>query len=348
MKPFYCRCGQAVYFDSSRCIRCGATLGFDVDSLDLVSLVSGDGSRPVDISGRRYLACANGRQFDVCNWLVPESSENELCWGCRFNRTIPDMSRPQNVGRFRRFEIAKKRLLFTVRRLELPLRNGFADPRDGLLFDFIEDQRSSPERYPESYAPTGFRGGIITINALEADDAAREAVRLEMNESYRTLLGHLRHESGHYFWAALDAESTIRADFERLFGDPTADYEQALARYYDNGPVAGWPERFISAYASAHAAEDWAETWAHYLYIFDALETAATHGFIDNQADEVSIDRMISAWRAFSVAFNELNRSSGLADPYPFVITDVVADKLRFVDEVVAVLRARNRAPAGC
>ena len=340
MKLFECHCGQEVFFESNRCLRCGAGLGFDVERLELISLRPGPGDTLLDAQDRRFTACANGREFDACNWLVPETSESRHCWACQFNRTIPDQSLAHNTERLRRFEVARKRLLFTLLQLRLPLRNGFADPQNGLWFDFVEDERSNPERYPESFVPTGYHGGIITINAMEADDAAREAVRAQMNEAYRTLLGHLRHESGHYYWALLDPDPGSRADFERLFGDPTADYDEALTHYYANGPRPGWQERYISAYASAHAVEDWAESWAHYLYIYDALETASTHGFVDTMAASMSIDEMIVNWQSLSVALNELNRSSGLADAYPFVITDTVGDKLRFVDRVVKSLRA--------
>ncbi len=348
MKSFHCRCGQAVFFDSTGCIRCGAVLGFDSDSLDIVSLQPDKAGAFTDDAGRRRLSCANGSQFDVCNWLVPESSNAELCWACQFNRTIPDQNRPQNAIRWRRFEIAKKRLLFSLRQLRLPISNGFVDPENGLLFDFIEDRRSNPEQYPESFVQTGFHGGVITINTLEADDAARESIRTEMNEPYRTLLGHLRHESGHYFSPALDEDEGIRLRFQQLFGDSNADYQQALSNYYASGPEFGWQDRYISAYASAHPGEDWAETWAHYLYIYDALETAATHSFIDRPPEDMDLDEKLGIWRELSVALNELNRSSGLADAYPFVVNAVVAEKLRYVDDVVAAITAGSPAPADC
>ena len=232
--------------------------------------------------------------------------------------------------------------------LGLPLTNGFDDPDGGLVFDFIEDQRSGPEAYPESFVSTGFHGGVITINAVEADHALRESIREAMNESYRTLLGHLRHESGHYYWSLLDASAEIYQDFVELFGDPEEDYSSALERHYQT-PNTAWKNDYISAYASAHPSEDWAETWAHYLLIQDALETAYVNGLIPDNPATMHIESKIQTWANLSVAFNEISRSAGVRDTYPFVVTPVVTSKLVFVDRVIARLaRSHSQAWAAC
>jgi hypothetical protein len=233
-------------------------------------------------------------------------------------------------------------------RLGLPLTNGFDDPEDGLLLDFIEDQRSDAQRFPESFVQTGYHGGVITINTMEADDAAREVIRVQLNESYRTLLGHLRHESGHYYWSILDPDESLLQGFNEAFGDQEREYGDALAEYYANGPAFGWQDNHISAYASAHPVEDWAESWAHYLLIYDALETAAAHGMVTAWPDDLTIDERVALWRSLSVALNEMNRSSGLGDAYPFVLNDTVTAKFRFVDEIVRQLSRRTRASADC
>ena len=348
MNRFHCRCGQPVFFDSTGCVNCGSMLGFDRRSMRLVAVSVEDDGALLGEDGQRYRSCRNGSEFNACNWLLPADSEQTYCWACRFNRTIPDQGRPRNNARLRRFEAAKKRLFYTLLRLGLPLANGFDDPENGLLLDFVEDRRSDPDRFPETFVQTGFHGGVITINTLEADDDARERVRVQMNESYRTLLGHLRHESGHYFWSLLDPDETLLEEFRERFGDPGLDYAQALADYYANGPRFGWQDRYISAYASAHPAEDWAESFAHYLLIHDALETAAAHGFAERAPDATGIDDRVNEWRLLSVALNELNRSSGLGDAYPFVVNASVAGKLRFVDDVVTRLARRTPASAGC
>ena len=340
MKQFYCQCGQAVFFDSERCINCGLRLGFDPKSMTMLALQP-KGNRWQAEDGRLFRLCENTLRFDVCNWLVPEEEEHHLCRGCRFNRTVPNQSDPANKRRWQRLEEGKKRLLYTLLQLDLPLVSGWDAPDRGLLFDFIEDERSG-EAFPETFVTTGYLGGVITINALEADDAAREAQRLQMNETYRTVLGHLRHESGHYFWQQLVPHEDLLTDFREQFGDERQDYQAALNSYYADGPVPDWQARFISNYASAHPAEDWAESWGHYLHIYDALETAAAHGLTDRWPEAMPMTERIDTWRSLSISLNELNRSVGRRDAYPFVLNSVVGQKLSFVDRVIRRLRTRG------
>lgn len=345
MKQFRCSCGHAVYFESHQCIACGALLGFDPGELEMRSLTESNGFLS-DEGGRRYLACKNGTEYGVCNWLRSSDDTHTLCLGCRFNRTIPDLTKPVNLVRWRKFETSKKRLLYTLLRLGLPLSNGFDDPRNGLLLDFIEDSRSDPYQFPETFSTTGYLGGIITVNALEADDAAREAMRVEMGESYRTVLGHLRHESGHYYWSLFDAGPKEIEVFNALFGDLFEDYSSALSRYYADGPREHWAAQYISAYASSHPIEDWAESWGHYLHIYDVLETAAALGVTDSQPVDFDIRQSISTWSRLSITLNELNRSIGLGDAYPFVVTAAVEEKLVYVDKVIRRLRTLQQAAA--
>lgn len=326
MKRFSCQCGQQLFFDSQTCIRCGLQLGFDIDNAEMVALDSNHHSQ----------LCANA-EHGVCNWLRPTQPAHIFCFACQFNRIIPNLDNADNVARWRTLESAKKRLIYTLRRLGLPLVSGHVDSVNGLLFDFIEDARSNPDQYPGEFAQTGYANGVITVNVLEADDATRESVKAAMNEGYRTVLGHLRHESGHYYLEQLNASGTEA--FLALFGDTTADYAQALRRHYDNGPATDWQQRFISAYASAHPLEDWAETWGHYLHIFDLLETAATHGLVDVRFDQLDVPARISLWRSLSITLNELTRSIGLGDAYPFVVTDLVENKLVYVDEATKRLQ---------
>ncbi|MBT8139721.1 MAG: putative zinc-binding peptidase [Gammaproteobacteria bacterium] len=354
MKSFRCDCGQRIFFESKRCVHCGAAVGFDPQSLTMLKLAP-TGEFPQtktplynDNKGRTFTYCNNGHQYDVCNWLVeqPEGSAGEratwLCSGCLFNRNIPYLGNTENLLRWRKFEFAKKRLLFTLMRLQLPLESGFAKPGRGLLFDFVEDQRTDPERYPENFATTGHSNGLITINALEADDAAREEMREELNEHYRTLLGHLRHESGHYYYLLAEHDPNFVQQFSAWFGDPTRNYEQALAHYYDHAPIPDWQRFYITAYASSHPLEDWAESWGHYLHIYDALETAASLGISDKFPSQMSFHERIVTWRSVSVALNELNRSSGLGDVYPFVLNEAVENKMAAVDACITALALRE------
>jgi hypothetical protein len=192
---------------------------------------------------------------------------------------------------------------------------------------------------------TGHRAGIITINLLEADDVARHAVREQMAERYRTLLGHFRHESGHYYENLLVPPGPARDTYRALFGDERRDYDAALARYHAEGPDPTWNGRCISPYAAAHPMEDWAESWAHYLHISDALETARATGLIREPTSD-DWEAELALWIPGAVSLNEMARSLGLDDPYPFVITEPVRAKLNFIHQRLAAVRQDAAATA--
>ena len=180
-------------------------------------------------------------------------------------------------------------------------------------------------------------------------------MRVEMQERYRTLLGHLRHESGHYYWDVLNILDTqFVASFRAVFGDESADYQEALARHYEQGPPADWQDTFVSSYASMHPWEDWAETWAHYLHIIDTLETLQGFGRTSEVlSDSVEAVRLpfavggrgnhgmadfaeiMDLWIDASIVLNCLNRSMGLSDPYPFILHQPIQDKLCFVHDAI-------------
>ena len=46
-------------------------------------------------------------------------------------------------------------------------------------------------------------------------------------------------------------------------------------------------------------------------------------------------DALTTGWNAVTLALNSLNRSMGMKDAYPFVLTAPVLDKLRFVHKLV-------------
>jgi hypothetical protein len=338
MRRFSCDCGAPVYFENDYCINCRSALGFDPSRADMITLADWGGGVYRDLLGNEFRYCANGEDYGVCNWLRRADAPHPLCQACQFNRTVPNQSRPGNQQRWLVLERAKKRLIYTLAQLNLPLIDGWTDPQRGLLLDFVEDARSS-DQFPETFVTTGYLGGVITINALEADDVARTAAADEMRESYRTVLGHLRHESGHYYWSLLDADPELLESFRALFGDERGDYRAALDRHYETGPPQDWQERFISAYASSHPSEDWAECWGHYLHIFDALDTAWAHQLLGTQPTVMSMRERLSAWSRISLMLNELNRSVGRGDAYPFVINEAVAEKLDFIERMIHRLR---------
>jgi hypothetical protein len=346
MKLFKCQnCGNAVYFENRTCESCGCRLGYLPD-LATISALKPDGDLWLALAAQpedRYRFCANA-EFDACNWLVPAAAEGALCIACRHNRTIPDVSDDENLTRWRKFELAKHRLFYSLLRLGLPLADRSEDPAEGLAFDFLEEGPDAPK------VLTGHENGLITLNLKEADDVEREKSRTAMAERYRTLLGHFRHEVGHYFWDRLVRDGGKLDAFRDLFGDERQDYGQALQAHYSNGPPPDWQEHFISAYASSHPWEDFAETWAHYLHMADTLETAYAFGLrvrpaIDETSDlsadldfdpyDADVDHLIRAWLPLTFAVNALNRSMGEPDLYPFILSPPAITKLEFVHRLI-------------
>ena len=332
MKRFFCACGSPAFFGSTYCIACSRPLGFDPGSLQLLSLeLSGGGRyRPAgDYPAGEFHQCKNRPDYDICNWLVPADSGAEYCVSCSLNEVIPALESGRNRLLWGRLENAKRRLIYTLLSLGLPLQ--FPDGKS-MTFRFLEDKRTNPN-VSESFVFTGHMGGTITINVAEAEDSVRHAVREDMQERYRTLLGHFRHESAHFYFDPLVAAyPDILSEFRGLFGDEREDYDSALKSYYDSHVAgSGWQGRYVSRYASSHPWEDWAETWAHYLHIRDTLETAVCWDMASAPDTSRESNQWMDAWMDFSVVLNELNRSMGVDDAYPFVLSDIVIEKLIFV-----------------
>ncbi len=354
MKLFTCNhCNQLIYFENSKCENCGHQLGFDTEKLDLQPLVAQGKSFKIYHAndGRLYNYCLN-YQYGVCNWLVAANATTRFCKACDLNHTIPDLRKPEYVQRWKALEMAKHRLVFSLLRLKLAVYNKLKDAVKGIAFDFIADDTLAVER-----VLTGHDNGLITINIAEADDIEREMTRKNMAETYRTLLGHFRHEIGHYYWDRLIFDAGKTEAFRAVFGDESCDYPTALNNHYTNGPKQNWNQQFISSYAGCHPWEDWAETWAHYMHIMDTLETAyafglSVHpGIAKDSADhntDIKVDpyrlndfkKIFSMWLPLTFTMNSLNRSMGLPDSYPFIIPEKVIEKLSFIHQLC--LAAQN------
>jgi hypothetical protein len=319
VRSFACTtCGQLVFFENTACLRCGSQLGFDREQRELVTLSAG------------AARCAN---LDAagCNWLA--ARDGELCAGCSLTRTRPADDDPAALEQFRVAEGAKRWLLFELGELGLPVES-WREREGGLAFELL-----SSERVPVT---TGHADGVITLDVAESDDAHREALREQLGEPYRTVLGHFRHEVGHYYWPLLVPEGAARERCRELFGDEREDYGAALERHYASGPPADWPQRFVSAYATMHPWEDWAETFAHYLHIWDTLQTAGAYGVSvrgEAMAPEGDFGALLGDWLPLTYALNALSRSMGRDDLYPFVLPAPVVDKLAFVHERVTAAR---------
>lgn len=361
-RAYFCRCGRPVFFRNSICLACQTPLGYEPHLRQIYPLAPGPDpdSWQLDVenaSPEKYRRCPNLDSPAACNWLVSEAevegNPRLLCIACRLNRTIPDLSIAENGMLWGRLEGAKRRLVSSLVALDLPVQSRVdQDTERGLAFDFLHSPPEGPR------VLTGHADGIITVNIEEANHASRERIREEMREPYRTLLGHLRHEAGHYYWDRLIAGSPSLDDFRKLFGDQQQDYAAALERNYQQGPPLGWEQQFVSGYASVHPWEDWAETWAHYLHMLDTLDTALSFG-LDTRQLEMEIEpfgrdalfrpndpgakrflSFVNAWIELSAVLNELSRSMGQPDLYPFVLPRPAVAKLHFIHLVIS-----QRAP---
>lgn len=353
MNIFHCdHCGQLIFFENVQCVACGHLLAYLPD-LEVVGSLepAGEGlwrSPLPRAAGRTYRLCANYTQENVCNWTVSAGDPDPLCQSCRLTRVIPDLNQPGHKEAWFRLEAAKRRLVYTLLHLRLPVRSKLEDPQNGLAFEFLADAGPAGKDNP---VLTGHANGVITINVAETDDAERERRRVSLHEPYRTLLGHFRHEIGHYYWDRLIRDSDRLPAFRALFGDERQDYGEALKRHYEQGPPADWQTRYVTAYACAHPWEDWAETWAHYLHMVDTLQTASACGLTlrPRRQDEPTMkaapnpldarpDRfadLMANWFPLTYVLNNLNRGMGLPDGYPFVLADPAIEKLRFVHDTV-------------
>jgi hypothetical protein len=342
MKSFTCTsCSNSIYFENVQCVTCKHALAFDPAAIAMVALQPATAGHYRTLGGgrvRNVVYCANAAH-GACNWLTPVDDATGLCIACDLNRTIPNLSEPGNLAAWQELEAAKKRLVYAILRLGLPVAAGAPGQESRLIFDFIKK------------ATTGHENGVITMDIAEADPVEREKQKSRFGEPYRSLLGHLRHESGHFYWMRL-VEGSGRIDhFRRLFGDERHSYADALARHHSAGPPADWQMHHVSAYASMHPFEDWAETWAHYLHMLDTLDTADAVGLEPRAAgfklgalwpfksSDVYRDETFAAlldrWVPLTLAMNSLSRSMGHPDFYPFVISPIARDKLAFVHGVV-------------
>lgn len=374
MKTFQCSCAHKpiLFFESNHCLSCDSTVGID-DNFNQVEPYQQDPSTGLFFKKSKpkvqYKKCDNNEQYNACNGMVdlstfiadPEKDE-VLCFACRFNETVPDLSIVEHIPLWRKMETAKRRALYTLKAFPIPLKTIKEAPETGLSFDFITD-RNVKDHFTsqiegQEMVFTGHDYGHITINLAEADDVARSLTKHAMGERYRTLLGHFRHELGHYYFDQLIVPWPEKwALCKQYFGDDELDYQEALKRHYEQGAPVTWRESFISEYATMHPNEDWAETWAHYMHIVDTLETAQHFSMtgstsrVEASTEEVSelklpqntayfsgqtsITNILDTWVDFSVMLNSLNRSMGLPDPYPFVLTQAVRTKLSFVHHAI-------------
>jgi hypothetical protein len=321
--------------------------------MELITLTKGEGATYQHVlwPNRQYRYCKNA-EYNVCNWVMDDNEPHAFCQACRLNRTIPNLSNPDHLVRWSRIELEKHRLVYTLLRMGVPVFEKALNQKDGLAFDFLAEEDSAEK------IVMGHAEGLITITLSEADELKRLKTKEQLGEPYRTVIGHFRHETGHYYWDRLIFPDSERLEaFREIFGDERADYGEALQLYYKNGPGIDWQQNFVSAYATAHPWEDWAETWAHYLHIMDSLETAHAFGlrvnpeiferrenssvdYKKNPFDEENFDQLMKLWVPLTGVLNTFNRSMGQPDFYPFLVSEAAIKKLSFVNGLIHDVRS--------
>ncbi|MDR5818680.1 putative zinc-binding metallopeptidase [Caballeronia sp. LZ033] len=345
MRIFHCTaCAHPIFFEHVQCERCGSALGFISETGEMSAFTDEGTNRwkaHNSADDKFYRPCHNYAIEHVCNWMVPSASDDRYCESCRLTSIIPNLRAPRRKHYWSRLEAAKRRLLYTLSVLQLRVETRQQNPATGLQFEFRESRANT-------IVTTGHKDGLITMNIAEADDLRRERVRIALGEPYRTLLGHFRHEIGHYYFDRLVAGTEHLRSFRTLFGDERKDYGDALDFHYHNGAPADWGKAYVSAYATMHPWEDWAETWSHYLHMVDTVGTASACGIkiesrdltapysIDRPASRLpSFESLIEQWCPLTYAMNSLNRSLGMPDPYPFTLAPAAVKKLEFVHYVI-------------
>lgn len=360
MQIFACyHCKNLVWFENDSCLRCGSILGFSREAHTVLAFVAQElpdtqnGPLVAWRDGATYSRCAT-HSWTGCGWVLRDAVPGAFCDACGLTRTRPTNDDLPAMTALRDAEAAKRWVIYQLDELGLPVTPRSVEHPMGLAFDLLSS-RDIP-------VTTGHADGLITLDLAEGDDAHREAMREQMAEPYRTVLGHFRHEIGHFYWDVLIADGPDLDRFRELFGDERADYGDALTVHYEQGPPADWEQRWVSAYATTHPWEDWAETFAHVLHITDTLQTASAVGLWVGGPDlpvtqspdaplavlppdrASTADELINSWLPLSYALNAIERSMGKADLYPFVLAPDVLNKLAFVFDVVKRSDARLAA----
>jgi hypothetical protein len=341
MHVFRCdHCDEVVAFDAASCPTCRTQLGYVSEQGTIRALTP---ASPVlfEVAGHdgRWWRCLNTAWG--CNWMLPASTGDVWCRSCRLTRGRPDQFRRDAVEVWAKAEAAKRRLVHQLDALGLPVEPRSDEHPDGVAFDLVHLTEDTPV--------TGHLHGVVTLDLAEADDQHRDRVRRLLGEPYRSVIGHLRHEMGHYYLERLVVRTDQLDAFRRLFGDERADYRRAMDTHYGSVAPAFDPSRYVSAYAVSHPLEDWAESFAHYLHVVDATETAVAHHLGCSPADHrsgvgsrrtVEFGDVLDEWRAINLGLTAVAESLGVAPLYPFELVGAVADKLAFVHDRVAAARA--------
>ncbi|WP_375691813.1 putative zinc-binding metallopeptidase [Pseudooceanicola sp. LIPI14-2-Ac024] len=339
MRIYDCTCGAPLFIDNTVCTNCGRAAGWCEGCGEMAGFdMAPDGSWTCTDCGIAGRPCTNYSKEHVCNRVQVASDPEGFCRVCRMNEVVPNLEVEGNRERWARLESAKRRLVYALDLVGMPYGDETDPP---LRFSFLGDGELAGlwRRAGEvEQVYTGHADGLVTINIREADSDEREAIRVDMGEAHRTLIGHLRHEVGHYYWdVAIKGREGPEAEFAAVFGNPWEPaYGDALERHYAEGPPDGWEGTYVSSYATMHPWEDWAETFALWLAMVGVLDTAVAFGFGAGLPE--TTDEMVKRYGRLGVVANELNREMGLLDFAPVVVTPAIQTKLEHVTRVVRSL----------
>lgn len=345
MKYYQCAvCHQQLFFENFLCINCHYPIAYVAQYKNILTFKKSTDQSYIALNpeylNQKFKPCQNYAPNQICNWFIPFTQDNPFCESCQLTHIVPNLNQPKNILYWKQLEKAKRRFLYLTQCMNImPRPKRHMDDRYGLRFEFLLP-------IDGEMILTGHANGVITLNAIEADVVYREKTRVNMGENYRTLLGHFRHESGHYYLDVMQyLHPELIEEFRTYFGDERQNYNEALTRHYNEGAPQDWQDHFISTYATAHPWEDWAETWAHYLHMMETLETAYYAGlqvkgngttlakmdFNENPIGGQDFEHILENWVTLTFNLNALNRSMGLEDAYPFKLSAPVKDKLRFI-----------------
>lgn len=301
-------------------------------SLWFDNLTTADGT-PVayDPQARSFVAmppfCTN-RNVIGCNWIAPE--EGAFCRSCAMTALAPDPSIAGAILNWSQTEAAKRWVIDNLGHWHWFRPE---DPGARPVFHMLA----------EGLTPVamGHAEGVVTISVAEADPVVRATRRQALDEPYRTMVGHMRHEISHMLWWRLSLREDFLDAFRAMFGDERADYSAALQHHYHNGPPSGWQQQYLTSYASAHPHEDWAETAAHLLHLTDITDSFVAAGLASPDLPasvwspyaEFDTNRLVHIAASLTVGVNHVNRSMGLPDLYPFVLSERARRKLAFVHD---------------
>src|ERR1700728_555174 len=226
MKVFHCsHCHHLVFFENTQCVNCGFKLAFVPELADMAAMEPLEnglwrtGARGAEQG--RFRLCRNYSDENICNWSVADEDPEALCESCRLTEVIPNLTLEGNHEAWFKLEAAKRRLIYSLKQLHCPVESRLQNPERGLAYKFLSDGDA------DSPILTGHTHGVVSVNIAEAGDAERERRRVQLGEPYRTLLGHFRHEVGHYYWERLVYDRGILEQFRAMFGDERADYAAA-------------------------------------------------------------------------------------------------------------------------